>query len=294
MINQQMDQVIQNLTPFRNRAPLSALGGKERLYDYILVPVFSQTGALEAIAGSSRDITEFIEKNRELQEANDDLEQFAFSASHDLQAPLRVIDNVSKWLEEDLEEHLTDESRDHLLLLRRRVKRMERLLDDLLQYARIGRKDDKGHKELIAGDALVADAVALLPRDGFTITVSPAYGKIQFRRMPLQQILLNLIGNAIKHHHRKDGRIDVTVQEFADRYQFAVKDDGPGIPPQFHEQIFRMFQTLKPKDQVEGSGMGLAIVRKWVDLTGGSIRLESAEGQGSTFSFTLPKTSQSE
>ena len=294
MINQQLDQVIQNPIPLRNRAPLAELGGKERLYDYILVPVFSQTGTLEAIAGSSRDITEFIEKNRELQEANADLEQFAFSASHDLQAPLQVIHNVSNWLEEDLEEHLTPEIRDHLLLLRRRVNRMQCLLDDLLQYVRIGRKEDKGQKELIAGDALVADAIAFLPRAGFTINVSPAFAQIHVRRMPLQQILLNLIGNAIKHHHRRDGHIDVTVEESAARYEFAVKDDGPGIAPQFHEQIFKMFQTLKPKDQVEGSGMGLALVRKWLDLNGGSIRLESAEGQGSTFLFTWPKTTQLE
>ena len=289
-INHQISRVIQDRVPFQNRAPLAELGGKERLYDYMLVPVFSQNGAVEAVAGSSRDITEFIEKNRELQEANADLEQFAFSASHDLQAPLRVIDNVSKWLEEDLEEHLTPETRDHILLLRRRVKRMERLLSDLLQYARIGRKEEKGHKELLAGDVLVADTIALLPHDGFKINVSPAFSQISLRRMPLQQILLNLIGNAVKHHHRKDGRIDVTVEESADRYEFAVKDDGPGIAPQFHEQIFKMFQTLKPKDQVEGSGMGLALVRKWVDINGGAIQLQSAEGQGSTFRFTWPKT----
>jgi len=293
-INRQIDQVIQNPTPFRNRAPLPEPGGKERLYDYILVPVFSQEGAVEAIAGSSRDITEFIETNRELQEANADLEQFAFSASHDLQAPLRVIDNVSKWLEEDLEEHLTPETRDYILLLRRRVKRMERLLADLLQYSRIGRHEEKCQQELIAGDALVADVIALLPRDGFIITVSPAFAKISLHRMPLQQILLNLIGNAIKHHPRKDGHIDVTVEESATQYEFAVKDDGRGIAPQFQEQIFKMFQTLKPKDEVEGSGMGLALVRKWVDLNGGSIHLESAEGLGSTFRFTWPKTTRLE
>jgi PAS domain S-box-containing protein len=293
-INQQIDLVIQNSAPFHNIAPLARLARPERIYDYILVPVFSQDGSVEAVAGSSRDITEFIEKNSQLQEAIADLEQFAFSASHDLQAPLRVIDNVSKWLEEDLEDHLTPETREHILLLRRRVKRMERLLDDLLQYARIGRKEEKGHKELVAGDVLVADTVALLPRDGFTITVSPAFAQIRLRRMPLQQVLLNLIGNAVKHHHRKDGHIHVTVQETAGRYEFAVKDDGPGIAPQFHSQIFKMFQTLKPKDQVEGSGMGLALVRKWVDLNGGQIRLESAEGKGSTFFFTWPKITELE
>ena len=97
------------------------------------------------------------------------------------------------------------------------------------------------------------------------------------------------MGNAIKHHDRKSGRIEVTVEERDTEYGFAVKDDGPGIPAQFHEQIFKMFQTLKPRDQVEGSGMGLAMVRKNIEIFGGTLKVDSSEGQGSTFRFTWPK-----
>ena len=107
--------------------------------------------------------------------------------------------------------------------------------------------------------------------------------------MPLQQVLLNLIGNAIKHHDKKEGHIEVAVKIGIQHYTFSVKDDGPGIPPEFHEKIFQMFQTLKPRDQVEGSGMGLAMVRKYVELAGGTLHLESSVGHGSTFSFTWPK-----
>jgi signal transduction histidine kinase len=107
--------------------------------------------------------------------------------------------------------------------------------------------------------------------------------------MPLQQILINLISNAIKHHDKKEGRIEVSVQDLGAMFRFSVKDDGPGIPEQYHEQIFGMFQTLKPRDQVEGSGMGLAMVRKHVDVAGGVLTLESDVGEGSTFSFTWPK-----
>jgi signal transduction histidine kinase len=110
--------------------------------------------------------------------------------------------------------------------------------------------------------------------------------------MPLQQILMNLVGNAVKHHDKKQGRIWVTVEDCGGRYAFAVRDDGPGIAPRFHAQIFEMFQTLRPRDQVEGSGMGLAMVRKNIEVFGGTLALESSEGHGSTFRFTWPKTQQ--
>ena len=107
--------------------------------------------------------------------------------------------------------------------------------------------------------------------------------------MPLQQILMNLIGNAIKHHHHDHGRIELSLQDSGNFHQFTISDDGPGIPAQFHELVFKMFQTLKPRDQVEGSGMGLAIVRKSVEAAGGTLALASSEGGGSSFTFTLPK-----
>ena len=206
---------------------------------------------------------------------------------------MRVIDNASKWLEEDLQAHLTDETRENMNLLRGRVKRMEKLLDDLLEYSRIGQSKDDRYIEIISGDVLMSDVLTLLsPSKGFTVTVSAEFANIHVRRMPLQHIFMNLISNAIKHHDQKEGCIDVTVQDSGAYYRFAVKDDGPGIPIQFHEQIFKMFQTLKPKDQVEGSGMGLALVRKNITVFGGTLHLESSEGKGSIFSFTWPKNNK--
>jgi PAS domain S-box-containing protein len=233
-----------------------------------------------------------LERSIQLEAANKELEEFAYVASHDLKAPLRVIDNASKWLEEDLAGHLTDETREHLTLLRGRVKRMEKLLDDLLAYARIGRSTDSRYTEVISGDLLMDEVLMLLSAERFTLTVSPCFKSIQVCRMPLQQILMNLIGNAIKHHDKKEGRIDVTVEDCGGHYAFAVQDDGPGIAPCFHEQIFQMFQTLRPRDQVEGSGIGLALVRKHINVFGGSLELKSAEGEGSTFRFTWPKQQQ--
>jgi PAS domain S-box-containing protein len=250
LLKTQFEDVIQSRAPLRDKASLIDRTGRKRQYDYILVPIFSNDGSLEAVAGSSRDITEFIETNQELREANSDLQRFAYSASHDLKAPLRVIDNASKWLEEDLQEHLTAETRDHLRLMRGRVKRMDKLLDDLLEYSRIGKTTAHRYGESMNGQALVDDVLALLSPENFTVRVSPQFAQIQLRRMPMQQILLNLVSNAIKHHHKKTGCVELTVEEQGEYYAFAVRDDGPGIAPQYHEQIFQMFQTLKPR----GSG----------------------------------------
>ncbi|HZP69533.1 MAG TPA: ATP-binding protein [Pseudolabrys sp.] len=221
---------------------------------------------------------------------NAELQEFAYAASHDLKAPLRVIDNASKWLEEDLQEHLTDETRENMKLLRGRVRRMENLLDDLLEYSRIGRVTDERFAEIISGSALMENVLMLLsPQKQFTVEVDPAMAGVRVARMPLQQILMNLVGNAIKHHDKSTGRIEVSATDEGAFYRFAVKDDGPGIAPEFHEQIFKMFQTLRPRDQVEGSGMGLAMVRKNIETFGGTLNLQSSPGDGSIFSFTWPK-----
>ncbi|MGA2999819.1 sensor histidine kinase [Bradyrhizobium sp.] len=229
-------------------------------------------------------------RTAELQAANADVEDFAYAASHDLKAPLRVIDNAAKWLEEDLEEHLTGENRENMTMLRSRVWRMEKLLDDLLEYSRIGRITGSQGFESIAGNELMDNILALIaPPAGFAVQVSPKFAEAHFHRMPLQQIFMNLIGNAIKHHDKSEGNIEVTLEDCGVHYVFAVRDDGPGIPAQFHSQIFKLFETLKPRDQVEGSGMGLAIVRKNIESSGGKLDLESSAGNGSIFRFTWPK-----
>jgi PAS domain S-box-containing protein len=236
---------------------------------------------------SQRLEQQVAQRTAQLEAVNKQLDDFAYAASHDLKAPLRVIDNASKWLEEDLAPHLNDETRENMRLLRGRVTRMEKLLNDLLQFSRIGR--ETGGTEIISARFVIDDVLAMLPRpDGFEVKVGPGFAAIRVARMPLQQILMNLIGNAIKHHDKTTGRIEVAAADLGSHYAFAVKDDGPGIPAQFHGKIFKMFQTLKPRDQVEGSGMGLAIVRKQIDLSGGSLSLQSSEGKGSTFHFTLP------
>jgi hypothetical protein len=258
------------------------------------ISAFQLAGNLH-FSGIIRDITEkkraeeeAASYTRALVRSNQALDEFAYAASHDLKAPLRVIDNTSKWLEEDLAEHLTEEMRDNMQMLRGRVKRMDKLLNDLLAYSRIGRKTDADFSEIVPGSALMADVLTMvLVPEGFTVLVDPGFDDLPVCRMPLQQILMNLINNAIKHHDRKTGRIEVLVDPGEKMHTFQVRDDGPGIDPRFHARIFDMFQTLKPRDQVEGSGMGLAMVRKNIEVFGGTVAVES-EGRGSIFRFTWP------
>lgn len=280
-------------------------GGSEFSAEISLTPIDTDDGIMVLAAvvdvtlrkqaeDASRLFQERLEqqvaqRTAQLEAANKDLDDFAYATSHDLKAPLRVIDNASKWLEEDLEPHLTTETRENMHLLRSRVARLERLLDDLLRFSRIGR--EPGGTEIISGQELIDNVLALLTvPDGFDVKIT-GFDRIRVSRMPLQQILLNLAGNSIKHHDKSTGQIEVTAEDLGSLQAFAVSDDGCGIAAQYHDRIFKMFQTLKPRDQVEGSGMGLAIVRKYIDQSGGSLSLESSEGAGSCFRFTLPSPS---
>ena len=133
------------------------------------------------------------------------------------------------------------------------------------------------------------DIVEMLPvPPAFIVKIAPM-PMLVTHRSPLEQVLRNLIGNAIKHHDRPDGHLDISTLDHGDHVEFIVQDDGPGIPEEYHTQIFQMFTTLKPRDAVEGSGMGLSLVKKIVESRGGSIRVESAEGQGATFRFSWPR-----
>lgn len=224
-----------------------------------------------------------------LEVANQELEQFAHVASHDLKAPLRAIASLSEWIEEDLEDVLTGDTRHNMYLLRGRVHRMEALINGILQYSRAGR----GHAQVehVSVRVLLVHIIDdLAPPDTFTIEISADMPTIMTERGKLEQVFTNLIGNAIKYHNRLDGVIRVTAANKEDFYEFSVADDGPGIDPKFHERIFVMFQTLQPRDEVESTGVGLAVVKKIVEEQGGMIRLESSAGNGSNFVFTWPKT----
>jgi signal transduction histidine kinase len=244
------------------------------------------TGQVLARREVERKAEELARLAAALEASNHELDQFAYVASHDLKAPLRGIGNLSQWIEDDLGERLTAESREHLELLRGRVQRMEGLIDGILQYSRAGRVREK--TEPVDTGALAREVVDLLaPPPTVRVEVAPELPQIITERLPLQQVLLNLVGNAIKHSG-PGGVVHVSASRGGGAWEFAVSDQGPGIAPEFHERIWGMFQTLQPRDRVEGPGIGLSIVKKLVESRGGRAWLESAPGAGATFRFTWP------
>ena len=210
------------------------------------------------------------ERTAELEEALRELDQFAYIASHDLKAPLRAMDNLAAWIAEDAGELLPDKSRAHLDKLRGRAARMEKLLSDLLTYSRADRLSRVVQTVDVAH--LVADVTELLaPPPGFEVEVRSDVKHIVTSVVPLETVLRNLIGNAFKHHHKSEGRVWVTLRDTDEAFLFEVGDDGPGIEQTFHERIFQIFQTLQPRDAVEASGIGLAVVKKIVEGRGGEV-----------------------
>lgn len=223
-----------------------------------------------------------------LEFSNAELEQFASVASHDLKAPLRGIAQLAQWLEDDLGEGLSDENRQHFHLLQGRVRRLTALIDGILGYARAGQSSqtlDTFDARAAAAEALQllsapAGALIDLPKEGVTLHGDKAL---------LTQVLMNLLSNAFKHGDPTQATVHVEAEAQGDFVRFSVRDNGPGIAPEYHQRIWGMFQTLSPRDEKESTGIGLAVVRKLVQAQGGRTWLESAVGQGATFFFTWPR-----
>jgi len=227
-------------------------------------------------------------KAQHLERSNRELDQFAYVASHDLKAPLRAIANLSRWIEEDLEECLTADTRKQMGLLRGRVHRMEALIEGVLQYSRVGRVAlDVGQVDV--GRLLSEIVDDLAPPGGVSVEISPDMPRLNASEVRLYQVFASLIGNAIKYRERDDGRVEVSVEERGAFYCFSIADDGPGIDEAFHGKVFQIFQTLQARDTVESTGIGLTLVKKIIEEQGGNITLKSNPGQGATFLFTWPK-----
>jgi signal transduction histidine kinase len=226
--------------------------------------------------------------NQQLERSNSDLEDFAYIASHDLRAPLSGINSAALWLQEDLHEGLSDESRKLLGLMRSRIDRMETLLDDLLTFSRVGRTDTAVSETKLA-DIFASIIEVLNPPDHMRIRIEGELPVIVTASAQLEQVLRNLINNAIKHHDKQSGEVVLSAERVGDFVEFVVRDDGPGILPQFHEKIFELFQTLKRLGQPESTGMGLAIVKKLIERQNCRITVHSqGDGAGTEFRFRWP------
>jgi len=274
--------------------------GRTTYFSVTHKPHFDDAGNVVGVMGLGIDITdrreaelELESKTGELERSNKDLEQFAYVASHDLKAPLRAIDVLIEWLKDDLEGHEVGDVQENLTLLEARTGRLGQLLDDLLAYSRAGRK--VGGVRQVNIKSFVEDIGHLIaPPEGFQIVADDSLAlEFAAHHAPLETVFRNLLSNAIKHHPEPSkGVIKVYAKDQGDSVMFGVEDNGPGIPEEYADKVFKMFQTLQSRDEVEGSGMGLAIVQRIIDWQGGKIWFHPAAEGGVVFKFTWNKAPQ--
>jgi PAS domain S-box-containing protein len=238
-----------------------------------------------------RDANDELERQaRELMRSNAELQQFAYVASHDLQEPLRMISSYTQLLLRRYGDRFDQEAREFMDYVIDGATRMKQLIEDILAYSRVGTRT-RELKPVQAGGAL-AKAVTNLRaaiEDGGAAVTHDALPEVAADEGQLVQLFQNLIGNALKFKGAEPPRIHVSAAEKPDGWEFAVRDNGIGIEPQYFERIFMVFQRLHSKGEYPGTGIGLAICKKVVDRHGGRIRVESQPGEGSTFYFTLPR-----
>ena len=267
--------------------------GSEFPLDVSLSPLNTEQGLL--VMATIHDITlrkqAEEQRNRllhELESANEELKNFGYVVSHDLKAPLRAIGSLANWISTDYADKFDDEGREHMRLLISRVHRMDGLIDGILQYSRVGRVKEVA----VAVDLnrLVHEVTDLLaPPKSIAISVEASLPTVMAEPTRIQQVFQNLLSNAIKYMDKPEGEIRINCSAEGKQWKFSIADNGPGIDRQHFEKIFQLFQTLAPRDRVESTGVGLALVKKIVEMYGGHVWLESTVGAGSTFFFTLPR-----
>ncbi|UPT65271.1 MAG: PAS domain S-box protein [Sphingobacteriales bacterium JAD_PAG50586_3] len=254
-----------------------------------------ESNAEAALVGFAIDVTKDKQRENKLQESYDSLErinteldQYAHIVSHDLKAPLRAINNLSTWIEEDLGEIVNEGAKKNFEMMRGRIHRMEMLINGILEYSRAGRQHSK--PEVFNTYEMVKDIVSVLsPSEDYTFTIQSDMPEIESDRLKIEQVFSNFISNAIKYNHNPNPEIKIGFKDSDTRYTFFVQDNGPGIDAEYHEKIFVIFQTLNARDKVESTGVGLAIVKKIVEEAGGNVWIESEVGKGATFFFNVPK-----
>ena len=225
---------------------------------------------------------------KELESVNQELKDFAYIASHDLKAPLRAIKTLADWISTDYADKLDQDGQEQLKLLRQRVDRMHNLIDGILQYSRVGRVREKLVE--VELNKLLPEIIDILaPPANIKITVETELPTVKCEETRITQVFQNLLSNAVKYMDKPDGLIKVGYGEEGEFWKFSIADNGPGIEKKHWERIFKIFQTLAPRDEFESTGIGLTVVKKIVELYGGRIWLDSEVAKGTTFFFTFPK-----
>ncbi|MDH5718257.1 MAG: ATP-binding protein [Spirochaetia bacterium] len=231
-----------------------------------------------------------LEKNNEeLEKANYELSQYASVVSHDLKTPLRAIHSYSDFLMEDLIDSLEEEQKNYLLGLGKAVKQSEALVNDMLDYYRLGKLNVKINN--INVNTFLDELKTMIhPSEKEKIIFETDIQTLNSEIVLLRHILQNLISNGFKYNQSNEKIVEVKIINYDENnIRITVSDNGIGIEPEYHEKIFGIFQRLHPSDEYEGTGIGLAVVKKAIDKLGGNIKLESKINEGAKFIIILPK-----
>jgi two-component system sensor kinase FixL len=265
-------------------------------------PIEDGYGDMIGVSTIARDITERKKAVQEMKQlnkslgltvgqlrrTNQELQQFAHIVAHDLKTPLRAIAALTNWLLTDYSDKFDEQGKEQVQLLVVKAKQMASLIDDILQYCRLGR--DNLEKKRVDLNIVVSDVIEMTtPPEHIEVIVESELPTILYEKTHIVQILQNLLSNAVKYLDKPDGTVRIGCLEQDDAWLFSVVDNGPGIDAMHFEKIFQMFQTLAPHEGIDSTGVGLAIVKKLVEVNGGKVWVESEVGEGSTFFFTVPK-----
>jgi two-component system sensor kinase len=264
----------------------------------VFVEMARQTGLIKRQAenlarqneAQARQLQVIQELNQELQKANKELEAFSYTVSHDLRAPLRAISGYSHLVVEEHKSKLDQEGERLLGIIQDETQRMGRLIDELLNFSRLGRQPMRSS---------MMDMTALAQSVFEELMAQQAGRKVQLELNPLppargdeplvRQVLVNLLSNAIKFtRHREAARIEIGGQSESEQNTYYVKDNGVGFDPKYSNKLFGVFERLHRADEFEGTGVGLALVQRIIQRHRGRIWAESQVGQGATFFFTMP------
>lgn len=254
------------------------------------------TGSIRPVFGTLQDISalktievSLIKKSNELEKANTYLDQFVHIASHDLRAPLRGIQLLTSLIEESLPETSDKKIFENFHLLKSRVRRMDALLESLLEFnvcaVNVGQLSTFDAKQAIKESfELLCDG-----ESNIRLEVPGDFPTIRSYHVPFQTVIRNLIQNSMKHCNGTNPLvIHAGWRKTSQGYEFSIADNGPGIPAEYHKKVFEVFKTLRPRDEIEGSGMGLAIVQKVLESLGGKIFIDPSYKPGSRFVFEWP------
>jgi len=227
---------------------------------------------------------------RDLEQANRELQEFAHVTAHDLKTPLRAIGTLADWLSKDYADKFDEQGKEKVRMLVSRAEQMSALIDDILRYSRVGH--DVSKRQRIDLNVVLSEVIAGIdPPENIEIMIENELPVLECEKIHVVQIFQNLLSNAVKYTDKHNGKIEIGCVEDGNFWKFKVTDNGCGIEKKHYERIFKLFQTLSPVSGAESTGIGLSIVKKTVELNGGSVSVESEVGKGSSFVFTLPKRS---